>query len=344
MARKILFCKMDHDGCGEICAALQAAGYEVEVTEKEPDLLKEEKPDLVLLFWSQYKAERLHRLLLEGIPAPAWIVACDRRILAQNKAAEREWDTKVGEYCFLSIHKGAALRGEYRKAWKRGTILPETRCYFCRADEALEKAEPIRCEIKHQKRFFDVFWVPLGENFYLHYTHDITPYREAEKTLRYLAFHDPLTGAYNRRFFFETLSREIERAKRRRETFSLLLFDLDHFKTVNDRFGHTTGDRVLQEVVREIRKKIRKMDILARLGGEEFVVLLPATPKEKAHRVAQAIRNATHTVGERLGFPLTVSIGITEHLPGESADALLSRVDTLMYKAKDLGRDCICES
>ena len=338
MARKIFLVHQNDHDLLRLHPLLEANGYTVEVVHEDAAFSQGEHPDFVLLPWSLYERGRLNLLFLEGIPAPAWIISRDRQILAQNKAAERDWQTKVGEYCFLAIHKGAALRGEYRKALKRGVILPGTRCYFCRADEALREGRTIRCEIRWRKRFFDVFWVPLGEDLYLHYLHDITPYREMERTLRFLAFHDPLTGAYNRRFFFEILSREIARANRRKETFSLLFFDLDHFKVVNDRFGHATGDRVLQEVARAVQSAIRKMDFLVRLGGDEFVVLLPATSKDEARQVAERIQEAIRAIGEHLAFPLSASFGVVEYAQGETPDTLLSRVDALAYRAKGLGR------
>jgi len=339
VARKVLLVHQNDHDLLRLCHLFEANGYIVEVVHEDAAFSQGEHPDFVLLPWPLYERGRLNLLFLEGIPVPAWIISQDRRILAQNKAAERDWQTKVGEYCFLAIYKGTALRGEYRKALKRGVILPGTQCYFCRADKALREGRTIRCEIRWRKRFFDVFWVPLGEDFYLHYAHDITPYREMERTLRFLAFHDPLTGAYNRRFFFEILSREIARANRRKETFSLLFFDLDHFKMVNDRFGHATGDRVLQEVTQAVQSAIRKMDFLIRLGGDEFVVLLPSTTKGEARQVAERIQEAIRTVGERLAFPLTASFGVAEYAQGETPDTLLSRVDALAYRAKDLGRD-----
>ncbi|WP_438318084.1 diguanylate cyclase domain-containing protein [Candidatus Caldatribacterium sp. SIUC1] len=341
MARKILLVHQNNGNFLHLHALLEASGYTVEVAHGDVARSQGEHPDFVLLPWSLYERGRLNLLFLEGIPVPAWIISRDRRILAQNRAAERDWQTKIGEYCFLAIRKGSALRGEYRKALKRGVILPGTRCYFCRADEALQEGQTIRCDIRWRKRFFDVFWVPLGEDLYLHYLHDITPYREMERRLRFLAFHDPLTEAYNRRFFFEALSREIARARRRKETFSLLFFDLDHFKAVNDRFGHATGDRVLREVAQAAQSAIRKMDFLVRLGGDEFVVLLPATSKDEARKVAERIQEAIRTVGEHLAFPLTASFGVVEYTQGETPDTLLSRVDTLAYRAKGLGRDRI---
>uniref|UniRef100_A0A7V4DHP0 diguanylate cyclase n=1 Tax=Candidatus Caldatribacterium californiense TaxID=1454726 RepID=A0A7V4DHP0_9BACT len=338
MARKILLVRQNDHDLLRLYPLLKANGYAVEVVHEDAVFSRGERPDFVLLPWSLYERGRLNFLFLEGIPVPAWIISRDRRILAQNRAAEKDWQTKIGEYCFLAIRKGTALRGEYRKALKRGVILPGTRCYFCRADEALQDGQTIRCEIRWRKRFFDVFWVPLGADLYLHYLHDITPYREMERNLRFLAFHDPLTGAYNRRFFFEALSREIARANRRRETFSLLFFDLDHFKVVNDRFGHTTGDRVLQEVAQAVQSVTRKMDFLVRLGGDEFVVLLPATSKDEARQVAERIQEAIRAIGERLAFPLSASFGVVEYTQGETPDTLLSRVDALAYRAKDLGR------
>jgi hypothetical protein len=224
VARKVLLVHQNDHDLLRLRHLFEANGYIVEVVHEDAAFSQGEHPDFVLLPWPLYERGRLNLLFLEGIPVPAWIISQDRRILAQNKAAERDWQTKVGEYCFLAIHKGTVFRGEYRKALKRGVILPGTQCYFCRADKALREGRTIRCAIRWRKRFFDVFWVPLGGDFYLHYAHDITPYREMERTLRSLAFHDPppeLTIAAFSSKSFPGKLRGQTAAKRRSPSFSL---------------------------------------------------------------------------------------------------------------------------
>jgi len=154
-----------------------------------------------------------------------------------------------------------------------------------------------------------------------------------------LAAIDPLTGAHNRRHFFIAAEDEWERFRRHGRTFSLLLADIDHFKTVNDRFGHDVGDRILARFAEILRGITRARDVLARLGGEEFAVLMPKTDRHEAARFAERLRRALAEPGAtRPG--ITVSIGIAQ-ADAELADIpeLMKRADIALYEAKRQGRD-----
>ena len=167
---------------------------------------------------------------------------------------------------------------------------------------------------------------------------DVTERRLLGEDLRKLAVTDPLTGAFNRRHFMEELQREMDRNNRYAIPFSLIMLDIDHFKGINDRFGHETGDRVLIELVKLLQKRIRASDILARWGGEEFLIMLINTPLPRAVQLVEALLEGMQS---RL-FPevelLTASFGVTQYHNRESADTLLTRVDNLMYQAKGDGR------
>ncbi len=149
------------------------------------------------------------------------------------------------------------------------------------------------------------------------------------------ASHDSLTDAYTRRYMKEALQRELSRCLRHHRPMSVLLLDIDHFKKVNDTLGHQEGDRVLTELVANIKALLRRADLLGRFGGEEFVVLLPETTIDVAQRVAERIRAAMSSWGGP-----TVSIGLTASIAvGDTVDALLARADTAMYRAKAKGRN-----
>jgi len=155
------------------------------------------------------------------------------------------------------------------------------------------------------------------------------------------ALVDELTGLHNRRFLNTQLSKELDRSRRNKDPFSLLLIDVDHFKSYNDTHGHLAGDAALRQVAALIRKTARHMDHVARYGGEEFVVMLPQTAKEEAMRVAERHRMAVagHLFDHGL---LTVSIGVSNYPDDADHEAdLLFRADFALYEAKKSGRNMV---
>jgi diguanylate cyclase (GGDEF)-like protein/PAS domain S-box-containing protein len=167
---------------------------------------------------------------------------------------------------------------------------------------------------------------------------DVTQRRLLEEELLNLSVTDPLTGVYNRRHFQRVLHREMSRSDRYARPFSLIMLDIDHFKEVNDRFGHEAGDRVLNELTAMIRGRIRTSDLLARWGGEEFLILLTDTTLRQAVSLAEDIlRQLKAGTFSGVGC-VTSSFGIVEHRSGEGMDGLLTRVDNLLYQAKRGGR------
>jgi diguanylate cyclase (GGDEF)-like protein/PAS domain S-box-containing protein len=163
------------------------------------------------------------------------------------------------------------------------------------------------------------------------------------KQAQHLAITDSLTGLYNRRHFFELASREFERTRRYGHALSMLMWDVDHFKLVNDRFGHIAGDQALQAITQRCREQLREADILGRYGGEEFVALLPETSLQYARQAAERLLIAISgrpfdTCGQSIS--LSISIGVAEIDPGcPNLEALLERADQALYKAKQSGRN-----
>jgi diguanylate cyclase (GGDEF)-like protein len=158
-----------------------------------------------------------------------------------------------------------------------------------------------------------------------------------------LATHDDLTGAFNRRHFLQMLGEERERAARTGLVFSVAIFDLDHFKSVNDRFGHPTGDAVLKAFCEIAQASMRATDRFARYGGEEFALLMPATtPAESAGIAVERIRVATEQrdwSAIAAGLAVTASAGVATFAEGESVEELLARADAALYQAKHGGRN-----
>ncbi|MCU1450980.1 MAG: diguanylate cyclase with sensor [Acidimicrobiales bacterium] len=169
-------------------------------------------------------------------------------------------------------------------------------------------------------------------------------YEEATR----LSITDGLTGLWNRRLFDLRLSEELQRAIRFQEPFGLILIDLDHFKAVNDRFGHQAGDAVLVEVARRLTDATREVDVVTRFGGEEFALLLPKTPVVGTMRLANKVREVVaeqpFAAGD-VSIPLTVSVGAAcypEH--GLSGPELVAAADAALYRAKANGRDRVEEA
>ncbi|MFJ3524590.1 GGDEF domain-containing protein [Pseudomonas sp. NPDC090203] len=163
-------------------------------------------------------------------------------------------------------------------------------------------------------------------------------YRQANLS----ALRDPLTGAGNRIAMEQSLTREIEIARRQQQPLSVLMLDIDHFKSINDTHGHATGDEVLRMVADSIKDRLRNIDQVFRFGGEEFLIVLTNTARDSAALVGERLRNAalqlTYPVNGR-AVELTVSLGCSTLLPGESPDSLLRRADSALYAAKRQGRN-----
>jgi diguanylate cyclase (GGDEF)-like protein len=165
----------------------------------------------------------------------------------------------------------------------------------------------------------------------------------AQEGLKIQTLTDSLTGVYNRRHFFQYAANEFQRARRYQRMFSILMIDLDKFKTVNDRFGHAAGDRALIEMARVMNQNMRKVDTLARLGGEEFVALITEADLENAMKTAERIREQAAgrvILFQDQEFSLTISIGVaTLQANDTSFEGALRRADEALYRAKQNGRN-----
>ncbi|MCS7279234.1 MAG: diguanylate cyclase [Thermodesulfobacteriaceae bacterium] len=179
---------------------------------------------------------------------------------------------------------------------------------------------------------FLIFLIIAGVNFYFW------------KSIRYsidLANTDYLTEISNRKYFLEVLDREIRRTLRTLKPFSVVMFDIDRFKNINDQLGHKAGDEVLKKVVKVVKERIRKTDLLARWGGEEFVILLPETELNGAKNLAEHLRKKIKEIEIPKIGNITASFGVTSFKVGDNEDTLMQRADFMMYKAKEAGRDCV---
>jgi diguanylate cyclase (GGDEF)-like protein len=172
--------------------------------------------------------------------------------------------------------------------------------------------------------------------------HEVEARKALEVDLRILATTDPLTGVYNRRRFLQLGDYELARETRTPQGLSLLALDIDHFKKVNDMYGHGVGDDTLVRFVQACSTCLRAMDSIGRTGGEEFAILLPETTLAESCELAERMRAtvaACQMQGDQEPFQVTVSIGVAQSREGEPLDGLMARADLQLYKAKHAGRN-----
>jgi len=175
---------------------------------------------------------------------------------------------------------------------------------------------------------------------------DISDRKELEQELAEMATRDPLTGLLNRRELSRLLEEELQRAKRYQRPMAVLWIDFDHFKDINDTFGHAAGDSVLKSASKLLQDRVRSVDWVGRFGGEEFVIVLPEMDVTEAKDTAERLRYLISTVPQPLGngdtVPLTMSVGVAVYPShGLTAAQLRAAADRAMYRAKDRGRNCV---
>lgn len=168
----------------------------------------------------------------------------------------------------------------------------------------------------------------------------------AKESLRYSATHDSLTGILNRGEVFDSLRRELDRAKRSRKPVSIIMADVDHFKDVNDTLGHPFGDEALKEITRRFRSKLRLYDSLGRCGGEEFLIVLPDCDLRSAMVRADELRACIGSEpialsGTSRSITVSMGVALSAHQAADDITALLNRADRGLYLAKQSGRDCV---
>jgi len=170
--------------------------------------------------------------------------------------------------------------------------------------------------------------------------HDISPQKDLECRLQWQATHDHLTGLANRVLLERTFAQEVDRARRYERPLALLLFDLDHFKQINDEHGHAAGDEVLKGIAERLLDSVRPSDLVARWGGEEFMLLAPETGGAAALKLAHKLRGLIREPAFAQVGRITVSIGVAELTGADTCQTLFQRLDRALYAAKAAGRDC----
>jgi diguanylate cyclase (GGDEF)-like protein/PAS domain S-box-containing protein len=275
------------------------------------------------------------------------------------------WETdRQGRYTFVQGQEkilgrsDLALIGENRWAQLCGADC-DVRAADCQIVAAIAQRRPIERKLLRSRHVDGTeVWISCSAQpvfdeagAYLGYRGvdvDVTELTLAQRELEQMALHDPLTGLANRRKFMSRYELELARQRRSGGSLSLLLIDIDHFKEINDRWGHLVGDDCLRRIANVLSSNLRVVDLIARFGGEEFIVLLCDTGLEQALRIAEQLRQVV--AATRLEAPdgttigLTVSIGVASRPDGDARDfdQLLADADAGAYAAKHAGRDRVC--
>ena len=195
--------------------------------------------------------------------------------------------------------------------------------------------------IKNSLNEKNSFFVNISkkDDFYLLVLTDITKMQQQHIKTIQKAFYDDLTGVYNRNKFNQLLLNEIKRSSRGKRPFSCMLFDIDHFKKINDTFGHLVGDEFLKIIAQTVNNRIRTTDFLCRWGGEEFVLILTETSLDNAKVIAEDVRKIVENIHHGSYGNVTISIGLTEYKVGDTIETIIKRCDSALYLAKANGRN-----
>jgi diguanylate cyclase (GGDEF)-like protein/PAS domain S-box-containing protein len=275
--------------------------------------------------------------LIDVIPDPFYVKSAAGRFIIVNEAHAREKQTPKEElvafdsYVLESDEAAAEARKEDRAVIAGAELDKEEH-----SGAPGTGGERFRRVVKRRSEHIDGSPVVVGAHF------DITRWKIAERELERVAYEDSLTGLANRRHFLAEAERAAARADRHGQALSLLLFDLDHFKRINDEHGHQAGDEVLIEVAQRTRKSLRVEDMPARWGGEEFVALLPMTALSAASLVGNRLRlaiAAAPIATSVLLLPVTCSCGIAQRRRAEPILEFIARADAALYQAKNAGRN-----
>lgn len=247
----------------------------------------------------------------------------------------------------ITGYRAEEVIGQTPRLFKSGH---HDRAFYTRLWESVLETGHWQGEIWNRNKYGDIY--PLWQSItairdesgrirhFIAVFHSIAERKQMEIELERQATRDHLTGTHNRRAFDTAIRQAIRHAEQGGDAFSLLLFDIDHFKAVNDTHGHDTGDAILRRLAERVGRSLRSSDLLARWGGEEFAILLLDTPLGGATTFAERLRQQVAT-SRFQGLAITISLGLTEYQPADDLDSMLARADSALYRAKRGGRNAV---
>ena len=275
-------------------------------------------------------SEAYLKAIMAAIPAGVMIIDPERhRIVDMNKTA----------YSLIGGPKKSIIGKECHQH-----VCPaeKGKCPITDLHQVIDNSERVLIDATGRKIPIIKTVVPVtfrNRKFLIETFIDISERKRIDEELKRLATTDILTGAYNRTSFDEIIEREIERVKRYDKPLSVIMFDIDHFKQVNDTFGHNVGDTVLKKIAYLVKKIMRKVDYFMRWGGEEFIIISAETDREQAYTLAERIRKRIGNYKFDHIDKITVSCGVAEYQEGDTENSFIKRADDSMYQAKREGRN-----
>ncbi len=309
---------------------------------------------------------RSFRDLFGQATADPGCTAPDNAVRAHIEQREAEIRAGTAAASAIELHDGRRLLFRCVPSPDGGRVLTYTDITWTRQQEdqehaARDAAERMEVEFRFNKETLEdqaPYLVSLAEESDANarraeeakcqLEREIVERLQLEAELRRLATMDALTGALNRRRFFELGQLELTHDRDVSQEIAVLMVDIDHFKLINDRHGHPVGDEALKHVVRRLRSALRQGDLIGRLGGEEFAIMLPAITTAAAVNVAERVRAAVATeplVQETVRIPITISVGLAmARGTDRTIEQIIARADAQLYKAKDSGRNRVCHS
>lgn len=272
---------------------------------------------------------KTEQLIINAIPNPIIITNGEKMLLCNKNLLEFFNLNSIDD--FLEEHKCICELFQDKDDCFSLSIINDDVLWV---DYIYKKNEVIKVSIlnyKQEENIFNLIVETVNENYIVVLTNQTA--KEENKELKELAYHDHLTQIYNRQMFDKLYIKELENKKRHGDTLSLIMLDIDHFKELNDTYGHDVGDKVLIALSKLITANLRANDIFARWGGEEFLILLPRTNVDIAYKKAEQLRSIIDKYKDKIPH-FTVSFGVTEVLDYDKELSAFIRVDKALYKAK----------
>jgi two-component system, cell cycle response regulator len=283
------------------------------------------------------ESEEKFRNIAETAVDAIVLASGEGNIIFWNKSAQQIFGYSEEEILGkpLTVLMPEQYREDHRRGMNRMTSTGESK-YFGRITEMQGITKdgsvfPIELSVSMWKKVEGMFFSAI--------IRDITKRKRLESDLEIMATTDKLTQAFNRTKFYKEIKKEFERARRYGHPLSIIMFDIDHFKGVNDRYGHSVGDYVLQTLTRIVRENLREVDYLIRWGGEEFNIITPDTDMKSAEVLAERIRRSVESYRFEQAGTVTISLGVAQFMYDDNEDTFIKRADDAMYLAKKRGRN-----